>query len=164
MSCFAVVSDPPCTKTGAMTFLSHSPSMIDMWIALAGIVGSGVVALVSNNRALWPSRIRVSRRWIVRPGLVATMVVGGVVALVMAHLLGAADGVRGAAVSGGVMAGALAAGWVTNDADKRLLRAAATLAAAAPAAHPKTVSKMDVEPPHAVFVIASGLAHRSCRY
>ena len=136
------------------------------WFVFAGVAGGFLNALVSDNLFLWPVRITASPQMrILRPGLVLNMLIGIGASMAARRAFGGlapatttvsvADLVL--ALVGGVCAGALAARWMTNEADKRLLRAAVSKACAAPAAHPDTAHVMEIAPPYDVFVTASDL-------
>ena len=127
-----------------------------LWFVLAGVAGGVLNALVSDNLFLWPVRIKASPHLcILRPGLVLNIVIGIGASLGARRAFGglaptmtiASVGDLLLALIGGVCAGALAARWMTNEADKRLLRAAASKACAAPAAHPDTAHAMEIVPP-----------------
>jgi hypothetical protein len=136
------------------------------WWAFAGAAGGVVNAIVSHNRFLWPFRVPPVR--VVMPGLVANIVVGACAGLAGARAFsGAAPdlwtapaGSLALALGGALVTGGLAARLITNEVDVRLLRAAASRACAAPAAHPDTARAMEVAPPYEVFQTAKDLTPR----
>ena len=98
------------------------------------------------------------------PGLVANVLIGGGASLaVVSAFCGPAGpptspaGNLALTIAAAVIAGGLAARWITNEVDVRLLRAAATRACAAPAAHPDTARSMEVASPYEVFQTATDL-------
>ena len=136
-----------------------------VWVAFAGAAGGMVNAIVSHNLFLWP--FRVSPVKVVMPGLVVNVAVGamGAVGGVLAFCGGASHppltaGDLALSLAGSLLVGGLAARWVTNEADVRLLRAAATRACAAPAAHPDTARAMEIASPYEVFQTATDLVPR----
>ena len=136
------------------------------WLAVAGAAGGVLNACVSQNLFLWPVRVSASSRLrIVRPGLVLNALVGAAASFgALLAFGGAAPAVIGAssgrmllALVAAVVTGALAARAITNEADKRLLRAALSKACSAPAAHPDTARAMEIAPPFEVFRAACEL-------
>src|SRR5215471_873940 len=132
------------------------------WWALAGGAGGLLNAAVSHNLFLWP--FRVPPAGVVMPGLVANVVIGGCSSLAgVRAFCGSAGpptspaGSLALTIAAAVIAGGLAARWLTSLADVRLLRAAATRACAAPAAHPDTARSMEVASPYEVFQTATDL-------
>jgi hypothetical protein len=136
------------------------------WFALAGGIGGVVNAIVSHNLFLWPSRVLPVK--IVRPGLALNIVIGGCASLAAVRAFGGADpavltapaGDLALALVGALFAGILAARWMTNETDTRLLRAAVSRACAAPAAHPDTTRAMEMASPYEVFQTAKDLVPR----
>jgi hypothetical protein len=132
----------------------------------AGAAGGALNALVTDNRRPWPSRVeRGARRGLVLPGLVVNVAVGAGCSAAALWTFGGAGSTTsiGRAMLQmvvGMLIGSLGARWITNEADKRLLRAAACRAAAAPAADPETIRAMEVAPPRAVLKVATALEPR----
>lgn len=141
-----------------------------VWMAVAGGLGGLLNAITSHNVFLWPTRIAVSPRIrVVRPGLAINVLTGGVAALGTYEAFAGVAGARGAVMPSMTLGlawvvalalGALAARWLTSEADKRLLRAAACRACTAPAAHPDTAATMEFAPPYEVYKTAETLALR----
>lgn len=144
-------------------------------IALCSLVmlgfgaGGGLLnALLTDNLRLCPSIVRVTARTrIVRPGLAANLGLGALAAFGAFRALAPAHPPEARSscsalltVVGGLLVGLLAARWITNESDKRLLRAAACKASAAPAAHPDTVRAIELAPPFEVYNTADGLMPR----
>jgi len=132
------------------------------WWALAGAAGGLLNAAASHNLFLWP--FRVPPAGVVMPGLVANVLIGGGASLaVVSAFCGPAGpptspaGNLALTIAAAVIAGGVAARWITNEVDVRLLRAAATRACAAPAAHPDTARSMEVASPYEVFQTATDL-------
>ncbi len=134
-------------------------------MAAASAIGGILNAVGTHNLSPWPRRIKIGNEpAITRPGLVLGIAVAALVGTVIsAALLGATCVVslNGRALPISAIAtlvvGALAARYLTNEADKRMLRLAVLKAASAPAAHPDTVSAMWFAAPHQTFAIAAGL-------
>jgi len=132
------------------------------WCALAGGIGGLMNATTSHNLFLWP--FRVPPVGIVMPGLVANIGIGGLAGLAgVRAFCGPAGpattpaGNLALTLAAALVAGGLAARWLTSEVDVRLLRAAASRACAAPAAHPDTVRAMEIAPPYEVFQTAADL-------
>ncbi len=137
-----------------------------IWVALAGATGGFLNAWVSDNRLLWPSRVEATPRIrIIRPGLAVNVGIGALASMTAARafagvaslttLAAVGDLILGLAAAAAI--GVLAARWITNETDKRLLRVAVSKACAAPAAHPDTAHAMELAPPYEVFRTASDL-------
>ena len=132
------------------------------WWALAGGAGGLLNAAASHNLFLWP--FRVLPVGVIMPGLAANIVVGACASLAgVRALCGAAGpptspaGALAATIVAAVVAGGLAARWLTSRADMQLWRAAASRACAAPAAHPDTARSMEAASPYEVFQTATDL-------
>ena len=118
-------------------------------IMLSGAVGGIVNALVSDNGFIKPSEESAGEVTIIRPGFAGNVLLGAVAAFVSWGLYGAfantalfgtatGIGTEEISVSISSIAGALLVGiggarWLTNEVDKKLLRTAATAAAASKA-------------------------------
>jgi hypothetical protein len=135
-------------------------------VAGAGAAGGALNALATDNQCPWPLRMAsVDRPPLFRPGLAVNVAIGG--ALSAATFWTFAGGLPATAVGRavlqfvfGLLIGMLGARWITSEADKRLLRAAACKAAAAPAADPTTIREMELAPPAAVLRMATALEPR----
>ena len=132
----------------------------------AGAAGGALNALATDNQCLWPLRMpRVDRRGLFRPGLAVNVAIGaGLSAATFLTFAGeppASEAVRLVLqFAFGLLIGMLGARWITNEADKQLLRAAACTAAAAPAADPTTIREMELAPPATVLRMATALEPR----
>jgi hypothetical protein len=132
------------------------------WCAIAGCVGGLLNATTSHNLFLWP--FRVPSAGVVVPGLVANVLIGGSASLAGVRALCGAAGPQttpagnlALTLLAALVAGGLAARWLTSQADVRLLRAAASRACAAPAAHPDTARAIETASPYEVFQTAADL-------
>lgn len=105
----------------------------------AGLIGGTINALISDNGFVLPKKMS----GIVRPGWLGNALIGGVGAIVSWSLYGPLAGapiwtssdqqkVEGtltlAAVGGALLVGIAGARWLSNEVDKKLLRAAGTAA------------------------------------
>jgi hypothetical protein len=115
----------------------------------------------------WPSRLTAcGPRTIIIPGLALNVLIGGVIATGVFRVfnggMSVSDAAEQAPLTVGIafVLGSLAARWMTNETDKRILRAALLRACAAPAAHPDTVKAMASAPPQAALQAANDLAPR----
>ncbi len=132
----------------------------------AGAAAGALNALATDNRHPWPSRVASGAgSGFFRPGLALNVVVGAVVSA--GTLWAFAGDAAPPAVGGevlqllvGMLIGSLGARWITSESDKRILRAAACKAAAAPAADPATIREMEVAPPAVVLQTATALEPR----
>ncbi len=118
-------------------------------IMLSGAVGGIVNALVSDNGFIKPSEEIAGDVTIIRPGFAGNILLGTTAAFISwglygtfsnAIVYGAASGLGMADISvsissiaGAVLVGIGGARWLTNEVDKKLLRAAAATAAASKA-------------------------------
>ena len=128
-----------------------------MIVFAAGCVGGAVNALLSDNGFVLPRPETTSGMRIVRPGFLGNMLVGGVAAAISWGLYGPfaasfiaggpvplpgapAIGVTLSALVGAALIGVAGARWLSNEVDKRLLRAAGAEASkAAPSDDMKNV-------------------------
>jgi hypothetical protein len=132
------------------------------WCALAGAAGGLINAAASHNLFALPFRVPQAR--VVMPGLVANLMIGGFASFAVVRAFSGAvgpptspAGSLALTIASALMAGGLAARSITSAADMRLLRAAASRACAAPAAHPDTAHSMEVVPPYEAFQTAVNL-------
>jgi hypothetical protein len=118
-------------------------------VMLSGAVGGFVNALVSDNGFVRPSEETSGRVTIIRPGFAGNILLGAVAAFISWGLYGAFSSVTvwGAtsglgtgeitvsisSIAGAVLVGIGGARWLTNEVDKKLLRTAASTAAASKA-------------------------------
>jgi hypothetical protein len=144
-----------------------------MLMSLAiGAAGGALNAMLSDNRQLLPSRIRVlphsPRKRLIRIGfganvLVAAAASGASVATLAWFGCTPALGTVDRLVPVGLIAafiGFIAARCVTNEVDKSMLHCATLNAAAAPAAHPDTVREIRTGRPYDVYCAAEELMPR----
>ena len=125
-----------------------------MWLLLlcvcgAGALGGVVNALLTDNGFILPAKVSSDAGSIVRPGFFGNVLIGAVAAGISWGLYGPLAGhiIFGSAVAlaknmdetmsislaslvGAVLVGIGGARWLTNEVDKKLLKAAATTAAA----------------------------------
>jgi len=105
-------------------------------IVLAGALGGFINALVSNNGFALPKRVK----GVLCPGALSTVFIGAFAAFASWAFYGSgadldiADAnalvhLRFSAVSGAFLVGVVGAKWITNEADKRLLKESVTVAA-----------------------------------
>jgi hypothetical protein len=139
-----------------------------VWIAGAGAIGGALNALATDNTHPWPSHdAGAGGRRLVRPGLAGNVMAGaGLSACTFCIFAGnacarwASAGDAMVTLIAGLVLGSMGARSITNESDKRLLRAAVSKAAAAPAADPATIREMELLPPYAVLKTATALEPR----
>jgi hypothetical protein len=119
-------------------------------VFLAGAAGGVVNAWMSDNGFMLPRTEESGGNRFIRPGFLGNIITGGVSACVSwglygpfaaAYIIGgplsaaegAALGLTLSSLVGAVLVGVGGARWLTNEVDKKLLRAAGTAFAAAPA-------------------------------
>jgi hypothetical protein len=125
-----------------------------VFIALAGMIGGVVNALISDNGFVLPRKEDVSGRLIVRPGVLGNVIVGGVAASISWGLYGplaavdligttspAGPALTLSALVGAMLVGVGGARWLTNEVDKTLLHEAATEAVRA-TRHPEAARRI----------------------
>jgi len=151
--------------------------MSPVWIALliicaAGAVGGLVNALMTDNGFFLPSEQQCNSSVVVRPGFLGNILIGIVTALTSWGLYSSFGSVELlqafpattsftiASVIGAMLVGMGGARWLTNEVDKRMLRAAAAEAANAPAS-PTTAQQMIAASPARVLDIAQKLQEPS---
>jgi len=146
-------------------------------ICLAGAVGGVVNAFMSDNGFVLPRAEQVDSATILRPGYLGNILIGAISAGVSWGLYGpmASHFIAGSQAAmttnpsqigltlsglvGAVMVGVGGARWLTNEADKKLLKAAASQAASAPAT-PGAAQSIALSSPSGALNIARGL-HQS---
>ena len=112
-----------------------------LYIALAGAVGGLGNAFLSDNRGIvLPQKVTADGKTIYRPGFLVNIFMGALAAFVSwalygagseADLLGSSAAVphlKFPALAGALLVGLGGARWLSNEADKQLLRAATTQA------------------------------------
>ena len=138
-------------------------------IALSGAVGGVINALVSDNGFIKPREETAENVTIIRPGFAGNILLGGAAAFISwglygafssAIVYGAANGagttevsVTISSIAGAVLVGIGGARWLTNEVDKRLLRTAASTAAASRESFDEA-QKIAVSTPAQAFNIA----------
>jgi hypothetical protein len=141
-----------------------------IWLALLTVCGAGAVgglvnALLTDNGFFLPREEKSDHMAILRPGFLGNILIGMVAALSswgfyssfasveVFQPLPASASFTLANVVGAMLVGMGGARWLTNEIDKRLLRAAAVTAASAPAA-PAAAQDMAAASPASVLTIA----------
>jgi hypothetical protein len=105
-------------------------------VVIAGAVGGFVNALVSNNGFALPRRVK----GVLCPGALSTVFIGAFAAFASWAFYGSGADLdvtdanalihlRFSAVAGAFLVGVVGAKWITNEADKRLLRESVNVAA-----------------------------------
>jgi len=122
--------------------------LVMIYVFAAGAVGGIINALISDNGFVLPKKETSDKISIIRPGFSGNILTGGVAALVSWGLYGplaavnilkcktgdeASLSLTLSAIAGAVLIGVGGARWLTNEVDKKLLRATAAEAANAPA-------------------------------
>src|SRR6185369_138891 len=129
-----------------------------LWAGFGAVAGA-INAAVTNDASSWPRFLRLGtpRRLIVRMGLLGNLAVGAAAAVAVswAITIGPSDTLLTALIDCAI--GFMATRVITNEGDKALLRAAVLKAAAAPAADPETVGRLEHATPLTMFTIAEGL-------
>ncbi|MFA4966430.1 MAG: hypothetical protein WC709_12475 [Thermoleophilia bacterium] len=148
-----------------------------LFVALAGAVGGVVNALLSDGGFRMPGRERATNATILRPGWIGNVLVGAVAAAVSWGLYGplAAYYVAGtsealaantepetiglalSSLVGAVLIGVGGARWLTNEVDKNLLKATASMAATAQGTG-KEAEQIALASPLQAFNIAKGMS------
>jgi hypothetical protein len=122
--------------------------LVLLYVFVAGAVGGVVNALLTDNGFVLPKTETSDKITIIRPGFSGNILIGGVAALISWGLYGplaainimagkAAVGEKLSltlsALAGAVLVGVGGARWLTNEVDKKFLRATASAAANSPA-------------------------------
>jgi hypothetical protein len=110
-----------------------------------GAVGGVINALLTDNGFILPKKEQQDNTKIIRPGFLVNIFIGGIAALVSWGLYGpfaavfiiggtndpsvGSTGLSLSSAVGGMLIGVGGARWLTNEVDKKLLRAAASKAA-----------------------------------
>lgn len=153
--------------------------MNSLWTLLAIIAGAGAIgglinALISDNGFLLPKREQAdTNTTIIRPGWLGNVFVGAVAATISWGLYGSLagkiiagsgagsgpageQGITLSALVGAMLVGVGGARWLTNEVDKKLLRAAASVAAGSDPAK-KAASEIALASPANALNIAKGM-------
>ncbi len=120
----------------------------------AGVLGGLVNALLSGNTQLLPHTDPGPPKDVYIPGMFATMLAGGLAAVISWGLYGASGGtsvIGTATLTVAAMAGALIIGfggarWLTNEVDKTLLNKATAIAADQPKSETTAKSILNASP------------------
>ena len=172
---FAVAGAPARRDANRGTTMSHYLIRIFISAALVSLVGAvgGVFnAFFSDNGFVLPQLVDDGKGGrILRPGGLGTVAVGAFAALLSWMLygpvanysiFGPADGQKLpdltlGAVGAAAIVGFGGARWLTNEVDKRLLKAAAVVAASKPAATPAVAQAMAVASPAQALQLAKDM-------
>ena len=135
-----------------------------------GAVGGVVNALLTDNGFILPKKEQQDNTKIIRPGFLVNIFIGGIAALVSWGLYGpfaavfviggtndpgfGSTGLSLSAVVGGLLVGVGGARWLTNEVDKKLLRAAASKAASGQPNDQKAIRISAATPAEALRIAA----------
>jgi len=135
-----------------------------------GAIGGIVNALLTDNGFILPKQEQQDNTKIIRPGFLVNIFVGGIAALVSWGLYGpfaavfiiggtndlnvGTTGLSLSSVIGGLLVGVGGARWLTNEVDKKLLRAAASKAASGQPSDQKAL-RISAAPPAEALNIAA---------
>ena len=135
-----------------------------------GAIGGIVNALLTDNGFILPKQEQQDNTKIIRPGFLVNIFVGGIAALVSWGLYGpfaavfiiggtndlnvGTTGLSLSSVIGGLLVGVGGARWLTNEVDKKLLRAAASKAASGQPSDQKAI-RISLAPPAEALNIAA---------
>jgi hypothetical protein len=135
-----------------------------------GALGGVVNALLTDNGFILPRTEQQDNSKIIRPGFLVNIFIGGIAALVSWGLYGPfaevfiiggtndpTVGTTGLSLSsavGGLLVGVGGARWLTNEVDKKLLRAAASTAASGQPSDQKAI-RISAAPPAEALRIAA---------
>jgi len=148
--------------------------MAAVTLLIVGAVGGALNALLSGDAGFLPSLTALSpgSGRVLRVGVVGNAVLGCGAAAGPLWVI-YASGFALAATTWpsflllgctGCFIGFASSRWMTNEADKLVLRKAVFKAATAPAAHPDTVDEMRVARPYQLYVLTEGLQPRRSGY
>jgi hypothetical protein len=135
-----------------------------------GALGGVVNALLTDNGFILPKQEQQDSTKIIRPGFFVNIFIGGIAALVSWGLYGpfaavfviggtndpgfGSTGLSLSAVVGGLLVGVGGARWLTNEVDKKLLRAAASKAASGQPNDQKAIRISAASPAEALRIAA----------
>ena len=135
-----------------------------------GALGGVVNALLTDNGFILPKKEQRDKTKIIRPGFLVNIFIGGVAALVSWGLYGPfaavfiiggtndpnlySTGLSLSSVVGGLLVGVGGARWLSNEVDKKLLRAAASTAASGQPNDQKAI-RISAAPPAEALRIAA---------
>jgi hypothetical protein len=139
-----------------------------LWALAVGAAGGAINAVVARHLRLLPLRMTLppGTRRIVNVGLLANSGIGAVASGVTVLGLTGADSATNVLLplGSGLFTGFVCARWMTNEADKAVLRAAVCKATAAPAADPETVHAFGAASPLEIYETVDALLPRRARY
>ena len=139
-------------------------------IFVFGAIGGVVNALLSDNGFILPRKEEQNNTRIIRPGFLVNIFIGGIAALVSWGLYGpfaevfiiggtidpqaGSTGLSLSSVIGALLVGVGGARWLTNEVDKKLLRAAASRAASGHPNDQKAIRISAASPAEALNIAA----------
>ena len=139
-------------------------------IFVFGAIGGVVNALLSDNGFILPRKEEQNNTRIIRPGFLVNIFIGGIAALVSWGLYGpfaevfiiggtidpnvGRTGLSLSSVIGALLVGIGGARWLTNEVDKKLLRAAASKAASGQPSDQKAIRISAASPAEALNIAA----------
>ena len=135
-----------------------------------GAIGGVVNALLTDNGFVLPKKEQQDNTKIIRPGFLVNIFTGGIAALVSWGLYGpfaavfiiggtndpnvGTTGLSLSSIIGGLLVGIGGARWLTNEVDKKLLRAAASKAASGQPSDQKALRISVASPAEALNIAA----------
>jgi hypothetical protein len=142
---------------------------ISIWLLLlivcaAGAVGGLINGLLSDNGFILPRSEQLDQLSVLHPGFLGNMLIGTVAAGLSWGLYGplsmrpifsplpVTESLTLSALVGAVVVGIGGARWITNEIDKKVLKVAASKAAAAPAAPEASKQIMSASPAEALTI------------
>ncbi len=141
-------------------------------VLLAGAIGGVVNALMTDNGFILPKYENASGNKILRPGVIGNVLIGAIAAVISWGLYGPfanfiilpnkpgidPPSITVAAFVGAMLVGVAGAKWLSNETDKKLLKAAASAAAAGKPSADAPIKMMAATPAKALE-IAQALNH-----
>jgi O-antigen/teichoic acid export membrane protein len=142
-------------------------------VFLAGAIGGVINALLTDNGFILPKYEDASGNKIWRPGVVGNVLIGAVAAVISWGLYGpfsdfiilpkpttgdpstGGPNITVAAFVGAILVGVAGAKWLSNEVDKKLLKAAASAAAAGQPSAAAPAQMMAVSPANALRIAQS---------
>ena len=138
-------------------------------IFFAGAVGGIINALLTDNGFVFPSFESASGTKIWRPGIIGNLLIGAISAIIswglygpfasliiLPHAANTNPNISVAAFVGAMLVGIAGAKWLSNEVDKKLLKATA-VAAAAGTATPESPAAISAATPAKALEIAQSL-------
>ena len=141
-------------------------------VFVAGAVGGVINALLTDNGFILPKSEDASGNKILRPGVIGNVLIGAVAAVISWGLYGpfsdftiisdkpntTSPSITVAAFVGAILVGVAGAKWLSNEVDKKLLKAAASAAANGKPSADASIEMMAATPARALN-IAQSLNH-----